>query len=68
MQILEPVRAGLGLQLVDRPVVDDGRNLLRDGDGSAIGLLARIRDGRVYYAAIYTDRSEAERAAGERLD
>ena len=31
-----------------------------------VGLLARIRDGLVYYAAMYTDRSEAERAAGVR--
>jgi ketosteroid isomerase-like protein len=29
-----------------------------------VGLVARIRDGLVYYAAVYTDRSEAERAAG----
>jgi ketosteroid isomerase-like protein len=28
-----------------------------------VGLLARIRDGLVYYAAVYTDREEAERAA-----
>jgi ketosteroid isomerase-like protein len=29
-----------------------------------VGLLACIRDGLVYYAAVYTDREEAERAAG----
>jgi ketosteroid isomerase-like protein len=28
-----------------------------------VGLLARIRDGLVYYAAVYTDREEAEQAA-----
>jgi hypothetical protein len=28
-----------------------------------IGLVARIRDGLVVYAAVFTDRAEAERAA-----